>query len=429
VVIKVNLVGPGYGLTGEKGRGIISDPRIVRHIAEKVRAIIGFGNGADLKVIDTTFYRDRNPSLVGATSSFYYGRLERTGDDSVDEGDFCYDYNADGVLDGTSKAELVNLDSLGDDERFCTVVDEPVKGKTEVWIPKFLRTREQAHGEREYCDVYIGIPVLKSHGFTGITGALKLHYGASPGVSARAGHAGYGWGTGDIRLLLDYLCAMNRTRPFDLVVMDALTGNRQGPLNASVSTNNYDYLTDFILTNAVLCSRDSVAIDTVETLFAGYDPSSVPLLESAFRDGIGMNRPGYIALAGYDRFFRQKQFLRKQSDVGRGKYPFMDGWGNAKIHHDLSAPRVFAPEISRRAPNVYDFTYKARDAVPGDTGLSRVEIVVNGETAAFLVTDRENGVITADLRRYAGKNIQIRIAAWDKVLNCGLSEEKSLSVR
>ena len=47
VVIKVNMVGPGYGSVNEKGRGIISDPRIVKHVAEKVREIIGFENGAD----------------------------------------------------------------------------------------------------------------------------------------------------------------------------------------------------------------------------------------------------------------------------------------------------------------------------------------------------------------------------------------------
>lgn len=55
VVIKVNVVGPSQGLPGEKGRGIISDPRIVRYVAGKVREIIGFDGSADLKVIDATF--------------------------------------------------------------------------------------------------------------------------------------------------------------------------------------------------------------------------------------------------------------------------------------------------------------------------------------------------------------------------------------
>lgn len=50
VVLKVNVVGPYMGERGEKGRGIITDPRVVRHVAELVRDIIGYDNGASLKV-------------------------------------------------------------------------------------------------------------------------------------------------------------------------------------------------------------------------------------------------------------------------------------------------------------------------------------------------------------------------------------------
>jgi hypothetical protein len=58
VVIKINIVGPSQGLPGEKGRGIISDPRIVRYVAGKMRENIGFGETADLKVIDPNSYED-----------------------------------------------------------------------------------------------------------------------------------------------------------------------------------------------------------------------------------------------------------------------------------------------------------------------------------------------------------------------------------
>jgi len=47
VVLKVNLVGPYFGERGEKGRGVITDPRVVRYVAEQTREIIGFDNGAD----------------------------------------------------------------------------------------------------------------------------------------------------------------------------------------------------------------------------------------------------------------------------------------------------------------------------------------------------------------------------------------------
>jgi len=117
VIIKVNMVGPSIGLRGEKGRSIITDPRIVRYVAEKVRNIIGFNGKADLKVVDGLFSSDPNPSLKSNINSFYWGRLERTGDNLVNQEDFCYDYNADGILDGRSKATLVNLDSIGEEGR------------------------------------------------------------------------------------------------------------------------------------------------------------------------------------------------------------------------------------------------------------------------------------------------------------------------
>jgi uncharacterized protein (DUF362 family) len=126
---------------------------------------------------------------------------------------------------------------------------------------------------------------------------------------------------------------MNRARAFDLVIMDALTGNRNGPANKVPDVNAK---TDFILTNAVLCSKDSVAIDTVEALFAGYRLDSIPLLESAFRDGIGINKPAYIDLNGFDAFYEHKKGLR-ESYPGSGacSYSFEDGWGNARTHDDF----------------------------------------------------------------------------------------------
>jgi uncharacterized protein (DUF362 family) len=88
VIIKVNMVGPNMGLRGEKGRSIITDPRIVRYVAEKVRDIIGFDGKADLKVVDGVFSRDPNPSSKWNNGSFYWARLERTGDNLVNQEDF-----------------------------------------------------------------------------------------------------------------------------------------------------------------------------------------------------------------------------------------------------------------------------------------------------------------------------------------------------
>jgi len=62
-------------------------------------------------------YADHNPSLKSMKTSFYWAKLERTGDNAVDEADVCYDFNADGILDGGTQAELINLDAIGPQER------------------------------------------------------------------------------------------------------------------------------------------------------------------------------------------------------------------------------------------------------------------------------------------------------------------------
>jgi hypothetical protein len=425
VVIKVNIVGPSHGLPGEKGRGIVSDPRIVRYVAGKVREIIGFGGTADLKVVDATFSPEKDPSDRNNPMSFHYARLQRSGGTSVHENDICYDYDADGVLDGGSGATLVNLDSVPHSERFLTVVDEPIRGRCEVWLPKFLRTREQAQGDPDYCDVYIGIPVFKSHGFCGMTGALKLHWGTMLGALEKQEHAGYGFGTGDIRLFLDYLCAMNRARGFDLVIMDALTGNRAGPMNNS---DNPDARTDFILVNAILCSRDSVAIDTVETLLGGFRPDSVPLPEAAFRDGIGINRPAYIDLKGFDAFFRHKRWLRETyPGCGPGSYPLQSGIGNAKTHEDFNAPENVSVTC-RKDGDVFMFDYTASEPAPCNHALARIDLLVNGTVVKRLFENLTGGSVPVDLGEFCNQVVRYRIAAWDMALNCTLSEEKELVV-
>jgi uncharacterized protein (DUF362 family) len=425
VVIKVNIVGPSQGLPGEKGRGIVSDPRVVRYVAGKVREIIGFGDSADLKVIDATFTSERNPSDKNNPQSFYYARLQRSAGKTVEPNDISYDNDADGVLDGGSGAELVNLDSVQMSDRFLTVIDEPIRGKCEVWLPKFLRTKEQAQGEEEYCDVYIGIPVLKSHGFCGMTGALKLHWGSMLGVLEKQEHAGYGFGTGDMRLFLDYLCAMNCARAFDIVIMDALTGNRSGPAN---KVADCDAKTDFILLNAILCSRDSVAIDTVETLLGGYQLDSIPLLESAFRDGIGINKPAYIDLKGFDAFTNHKQWLREHyPGCGAGSYPLENGWGNAKTQDDFNAP-VDVTVTCKKADTGYVFEYKASEPTPCNHKLARIDLLVNGTVVRRIFDNLTGGSVAVNLEKYRNQKVRCYIAAWDMALNCSLSEDKELKV-
>lgn len=440
VVIKVNLVGNGVGSRGEKNRGGITDPRIVRYVASKVRSIIGFEGTSDLKVVDATFYKDKNPSLKEASTSFYWARLEKNGDNAVDDGDICYDADADGILDGGSEAKLVNLDSLGEEERFTTIVKTASSKEYIVSMPKFIRTREEAEaeGSDEYCDVLIAIPILKSHAMTGVTGGIKLHYGFrhSEGIDGDTGrwlHNGLyidDKGIHNRFNLFDYLCAQHLVRKNDFVIMDCLTGNRSGPSNPygqTASSPQKNRPLDYILTDAVLASKDSVAIDTVEAVMAGYDPESIKLLNTGRDNGVGTNDPRYIMVGGLNDFYDHRQYLYK--NYSRDEYPFEDGWGGARI---LPGNSIFFNAYLENPVEIEDgvfaFKYeiydKYDDIVPG---VSRVELWVNNNLVDYKnENDILQGTFILDIKdKNIPKNSSTSsfLAVWDKTFNCLISNE------
>ncbi|MCL2365148.1 MAG: DUF362 domain-containing protein [Defluviitaleaceae bacterium] len=326
VTLKVNLVGAHLGARGEKGRAIITDPRIVRHVAEKAREATG-PRGV-IRVIGTTHYADRNPSLREESTSFYWAKLGRSGNNAIHpDVDVCYDADADGILDGTSGAQLINLDSLGENERFQRVV--PLQNGTQVAVafPKLLRTREEAHhaGEpHEYTDIFIGLPIFKTHGLMGMTGALKLHYGLRSmyGVFSDAGRYGHNGlffdenGTMQGRHnLTDYLCAQHLVRSYDFTILDALTLNLQGPalpMGLITDIADTDQRADYIQTHCVLAARDPLALDTVATNLMAFEKNSLPLFNDARANGLGENNPAYIRIHDNRAFCRVRNYFWNQ---------------------------------------------------------------------------------------------------------------------
>jgi len=412
VVIKVNLVGPHRGAEGEKGVGIITDARVVRAVAAGVRQAIG--PDGDIIVTDTVFYRHENPSLKNEPTSFFHA----TG----------YDTDGDTFLDGGSKARLVNAESYGEDRRFPTTVQEPVLGKTAIWLPDFMRPPEEPSASGEYSDVVIYLPVFKSHGFTGITGALKLGYGLRsgknlPGDSGRSKHSGYGWGTGNKQLLLDYLCAQMKARPCDFVLLDALTANRKGPLNISELSINRK--TDWIRTNALFASTDPVAMDTVETLFAGYDPSSIELLATAASDGLGTDTIANIVITGGNAFGKHRarvsecyppkaSFFRKATyGKGSGSWPLDDGWGGAKIRVDLKSPEFESISLCEEKEESLKIRWKATDPGYGKNGIVRADLVCGEQ----IINSVQNDANESSFVFSPKTDRSYRLLLWDASLN------------
>jgi uncharacterized protein (DUF362 family) len=441
VIIKVNFVSPNSGLRGEKGRAIITDPRIVRYVAEKVRSIIGFVGTADLKVVDGTFYTDPNPSLKSAKSSFYWGRLERTGDNVVNKKDFCYDYNADGILDGTSMAKLVNLDSIGESGRQLYNIKLSDGTEVNVAFPKIFRKKEQANGSDEYCDVLIGLPIFKNHGLLGITGAIKLHYGIRSmfgmlGDTGRLGHDGLYYDENGVthnkKKLIDYLCAQQLVRSYDFVIMDCLTANRQGPILPQGSVSSVpdpDMTADYILTNAIMASRDIVAIDTVETAFAGYKQQSIGILQEAAANKLGINDPGHIVVEGITAFSTHRKKIYDQY-APLGKYPLSTN-GGAMLLDSIDAP--FFVGVGEFTPDKLDknlrYLWYNIESTKSNIKLSisRVELTVNGTVVEYKTGDELlSGQFKFDPSKvnfFNGAYLVCIVNAWDNIFNCVRSIE------
>jgi uncharacterized protein (DUF362 family) len=447
VTIKPNMVGPKDG--ARDGYGIITDARVLQHVANLVRSIIGpeghLGT-ASLRIIEGNFSKTPVTQDPGDwNGGFYWARLERTGDNSISAGDVCYDGNHDGLLDGGSDAVLVNLDALNFlEDRFETVVNEPSLGQTSVWLPKLLRTREQAvaAGEpEEYTDFFIGIPCFKNHRGEGITGGLKGHYGLrwiyqyGSRDAGRNSHSGTNYqynGPGNLRpvdeqYMDEYISAMHQARPYDFIILDALVANRRGPLVDS-STGQ----TDCFESHALLAAFDAVALDTVESLLAGYDPGSIPMIHRAALDGVGCDEPAYIRVAGLNAFTQHRNWLYDHYNPDRlpvtidapyGRYPFVDGWGNARLMDDFDAPaNVVCGAPVHLGDGRYRFAYETAESKATDSGLARIDLVVDGLPMGYEAeAPAPAGAVEADLSGYAAKGASASIAAWDQRLNCTVS--------
>lgn len=434
VVLKVNIVEPEMGLPGEKGYGIITDPRILRSVAAKVRAIIGTAPPASLLVIDACNDSTRQPP---ATNRFYRCTLDLDKDGTPE---YRYDGDNDGILDGGSGGVLINTDAIPPSACFVTPIVQPMSGSIPVLLPKFLRTKAQAIAAGEpddYCDVFINLPVFKNHQLAGMTLSIKNYYGLAGNAAyaslgwIRGRHAWVGDFAGNRELLDEMLVALNLARPSDLIILDALTGNRTGPANLYYG---YDAPVDYINPNAIFAATDAVAIDTALTLLAGYQPESIDYLAFGQRDGLGTTDPRWIHILGFDAFTSLRGDLASAYPT---QYPFPIPYppagystGDSGVRRQTDTVPPAAVTISdpeRISGTSYGFVYSASDA---DSGLARVELVIDGKLCAYNnTTPSSAGVIEMDLAPWDdGQPHEARIAAWDARLNCTISAPVSFTL-
>jgi uncharacterized protein (DUF362 family) len=125
--------------------------------------------------------------------------------------------------------------------------------------------------------VLVSVPVMKTHGKTTLSGALKNQWGCLD-KSRHEHHLVLSDAIADVNALV---------RPV-LALMDGTIGlEGNGPKSGRPR-----------IADRILCSRDLVALDTVQAMVMGIDPRRVKHLEGAARRGLGTNDLDRIEVRG-----------------------------------------------------------------------------------------------------------------------------------
>jgi hypothetical protein len=128
-------------------------------------------------------------------------------------------------------------------------------------------------------DVIVNLPVIKTHGRTGITCALKNMKGVLRGAEKKRTHR-----TGLDRAIVD----LNRVMKPHLVVVDALVG----------LAGTHTRPEDRVPLNCVVASCDAVAVDTVCAAMLGFEVDEIHHLRLAGEAGLGVADLDQIEVRG-----------------------------------------------------------------------------------------------------------------------------------
>lgn len=133
-------------------------------------------------------------------------------------------------------------------------------------------------------EVVITVPRLKTHTLTGLTGAVKVAFGAVPSPLKTEYHLRMPR-IGDFSQALLDICSLVKPR---LTVMDAVVGMEgEGPSAGDPRP-----------VGAILASADSLACDVVAAALVGFDPLAVSTTRAAVGLGLTSGRLADVELAG-----------------------------------------------------------------------------------------------------------------------------------
>jgi uncharacterized protein (DUF362 family) len=146
--------------------------------------------------------------------------------------------------------------------------------KQGIQIPKLLMGRSVIH-----------MPTVKTHVFTGTTGAMKNAFGGLLNLNRHWTHAVIH------ETLVDLLRIQKEVHPGIFAVMDGtIAGEGPGPRAMRPHVKNW-----------ILASDDCVAIDAIAAKMMGFDPmTDLKFIRLAHEHGLGVGRPEEIEVVGDD---------------------------------------------------------------------------------------------------------------------------------
>jgi len=247
-------------------------------------------------------------------------------------------------------------------------------------------------------DILISVPVLKNHLYTYVTGAVKnVGIGATPQriyagpsnnhrhINNRIDHQNY---TNLQKFIHDYfLC-----RPVDYVIMEGLQGTDYGPV-AEHPVNIQGAQKNMRL---ILAGKDAVAVDAIESLLMGYDPTQVNHLVYLNNDATGCGDPAAIRVL-VSKLQNLKQNFTHYQSLGAKYFDFIPPEAEITSHNF--------------AGNTLDMS------LTSDETLLKVEILIDNE---YLDNDILGGFgdIHVELEEAITSETHIEIRAYDAYLNC-----------
>jgi uncharacterized protein (DUF362 family) len=180
----------------------------------------------------------------------------------------------------------------------------------------------------------VHLPTVKTHGHAVMTGSVKNSFG---GLLKEVRHYAHKYMH---EVLVDLLYMQRELHPAVFTVMDGtVSGDGAGPRTMIPR-----------VTNLILASSDSVAIDAIAARLMGFDPMSIPFLRMAHERGLGVADAREIELAGDDISCENFGFSTKRSLVIWGDQVIRKGFLRPLERLLLHSPlAVWAPFAS----NVY----------------------------------------------------------------------------